>query len=206
MVLTYHPNLPSVAATLRTNWEVMTNQSQSLKRTFPSPPMVAYRRAKNLKDHLVRAKISSKRKSNRLKNGYGRCNQGCMLCVMSPTTKTPTHSCRRTRKTWKITAPIDCNTTDVVYKLRCRKHQDFLYIGETKRRFRDRISDHRSSIKQKKDNAIGRHFGTGHTWADLIPVAIERVLPKGNHQLRKARETFWINQHDSVEFGANTRD
>ena len=35
---------------------------------------------------------------------------------------------------------------------------------------------------------------------------IERVLPMGDDQLRKIRESYWINQYDSVSYGANTRD
>ena len=103
LAVTFHPALPSVAATVRTHWEVMTNQSNSLKRVFPKAPMVAYRRAKNLKDHLVKAKVSSKRRSARLKTGYGRCNEGCKLCWLS--TSQISHTCYRSRKSWKITAP-----------------------------------------------------------------------------------------------------
>ena len=207
LAVTFHPALPSVAATVRTHWEVMTNQSNSLKRVFPKAPMVAYRRAKNLKDHLVKAKVSSKRRSARLKTGYGRCNEGCKLCWLS--TSQISHTCYRSRKSWKITAPINCNTQNVVYKLLCRKCSDFFYIGETKRRFRDRIQEWRTAIKTKKDHPVAKHFATGHGKDPvdyLHPVAIERVLPVGNTQLRKRRESYWINKYEAVRFGANTRD
>ena len=208
LAVTYHPALPSVAATLKTHWGVMTSQSANLKRCFPKPPMVAYRRAKNLKDHLVKAKISSKRKSTRLKNGYGPCKGGCRLCWLS--TSTTTHTCQRSKQSWNITAPINCNTQNVIYKLTCRKHPEFCYIGETKRRLRDRIQEHRGYITQKKVNhPIGKHFATGHgknPVADLQPIGIERVLPRDKTQLRKRRESHWINNYDSVSYGANTRD
>ena len=88
----------------------------------------------------------------------------------------------------------------------CKKCPSFCYIGETRKRFRDRMEQHRGSITQKKDNPVGNHFNKpGHSVADLLPVAIERVLPKGNHLLRKTRESYWINQYDSVTFGANIR-
>ena len=208
LAITYHPALPSVAAILRTHWGVMTNQNADLKRCFPKPPMVAYRRAKNLKDHLVRAKISSKRRSARLRNGYAPCKRPCKNCLFS--TPTTTHTCYRTKKTWNITAPINCNTENVIYKITCKKCPDFCYIGETKRRFRDRMAEHRGYITQKKDNnPIGKHFLTGHGKNPeqyLHAIAIERVLPRGKTQLRKRRESHWINNYQSVRYGANTRD
>ena len=67
------------------------------------------------------------------------------------------------------------------------------------------------NITQKRLNhPIGEHFNLpGHSKnpvADLLPLAIERVLPKGDHTLRKQRESYWINQYDSITYGANTRD
>ena len=186
----------------------MTNQNQNLKRIFAKPPVVAYRRSKNLKDHLVKAKISVRRKSKRLKNGYRPCKAPCKLCMQSPTTAT--HKCHRTGKTWNITAPINCNTQNVIYKLSCTKHPDFVYIGETKRRFRDRIAEHRGYISQKKiNNPIGSHFATGHGKNPvdcLVAIAIERVLPRGRDLIRKRRESHWINSYQSVRYGANSRE
>ena len=34
--------------------------------------------------------------------------------------------------------------------------------------------------------------------SDLVPIACEIVLPRGNDLLRKSRESFWINQYDST--------
>ena len=53
---------------------------------------------------------------------------------------------------------------------------------------------------------IVRHiFKTGHTAAHLSVTAIERVPPFGDEELLATRESLWINNYDSVEFGANTR-
>ena len=57
---------------------------------------------------------------------------------------------------------------------------------------------------------IGNHFNLrGHSIADLVVVAIERVNhrnPKKRDGLRKVRESLWIDRYDAVEFGSNTRD
>ena len=155
-------------------------------RCFPEPSMVAYRRPKNLGEILIRAKISSKRKSTRLKNGYRPCN-GCIMCCLSKTTTT--HKCNRSRKQWSINAPIDCQTSNVIYKLTCKKCPKFLYIGETKRCLSKRIQDHRGYIKKKHLNQVtGEHFNLpGHSVADLEVTGIERILPRGNDMIRNFR-------------------
>ena len=207
--VTFHPNLPSVSRVLKKHWEVMVSQSNRLKRCFPKPPLVAYRRGKNLGDQLFRAKISTKRKSTRLKNGCAPCRQGCQLCWHIETATT--HEDKRTGQVWGIHAPINCKTDNVIYKIMCQKCGIVIipgYLGETKRTLGERIAEHRGYVRQKKLNqATGAHFNLpGHTLADLRVVGIERVLPKKNDTIRKIRETFWINQYESSTFGLNKKD
>ena len=82
-VLTYNPALPSVSKILQKHWRVMT-QDPYLKEVFPQPPMVAFRRAKNLKDHLIRAKIPPvpPLRPKRIVNGMTACNKP--LCETCP--------------------------------------------------------------------------------------------------------------------------
>ena len=204
-VIEYHPALPSITTCVRRHWAVMTGQSQKLKRFFPKPSLVAYKRARNLGEILVRAKVSTTRKSSRKSNGYTLCKRLCKGCILSK--RATKHSCPRTKKQWDIAAPITCQTTNVIYKLSCRKC-DWIYIGETHRRFADRLQEHRGYITQKKlDHPTGAHFNSrGHQPSDLLPLAIERVLPKNDHMLRKCREKFWINEYQSSSYGGNTRE
>ena len=46
----------------------------------------------------------------------------------------------------------------------------------------------------------------GHTVSDLIAIAYERMLPRGDDALLERRESMWINTYDSIQFGANTRE
>ena len=89
---------------------------------------------------------------------------------------------------------MTCLTTNVVYKIECRKCADFVYIGETGRRFCDRAADHRSYANTKNlATPVGRHFSQpGHDDTDMIPYAIEEVIPKNDPMLRKQREKHWI--------------
>ena len=209
LVVEYHPGLPSISSILTKHWEVLTT-NRNMKRCFPKKSMVAYKRPKIIKEHLIRAKVCTKRKSGRLKNGYKACQEGCKNCWISETTTT--HTCQLTGKTWKISSPINCKTKRVIYKLTCsrntKKCRKFLYLGKTSRQLRTRINEHRGTITRKQVNKpAGGHFSTGHgkkPEAYLRVTGIERV--KGNEFVLNRRESLWINRYDAIKFGANTRD
>ena len=83
--------------------------------------------------------------------------------------------------------------------------QEFVYIGQTKKRFCDRFKQHKGYVSQEQlDQVCGYHFKKpGHQIEDMLPVIIEEVKPKNDEFLRLQREKLWINNYQSVEFGAN---
>ena len=87
---------------------------------------------------------------------------------------------------------------------------DLPYLGESKRKLKQRILEHKGYIRRKEwHKGFANHFATGHgknPETFLTITAIERVFPLKNDLLRKRRESHWINVYDSVKFGANTRD
>ena len=54
LITKYHPNLPSLSSIIKKHWNVMVKEDSRLKRIFPQPSVIAYKRGKNLKDLLVR--------------------------------------------------------------------------------------------------------------------------------------------------------
>ena len=60
LVLTYDPRLANVSHTIRKHMPTL-HKSEDMKSLFSEPPIVAFRRAKNLKDLLVNAKLPSKK-------------------------------------------------------------------------------------------------------------------------------------------------
>ena len=133
---------------------------------------IAYKRSKNLGDMLIRAKVSHRRRLTRPTNGFFACNRPCNLCAYGY--HDSEHTCKRTGESWAINSRIDCVTTNVVYKLSCLKCDNFTYIGETSRRFCDRVAEHMGYISQKKLNhPVGKHFNLqGHQKTDLLPMTI----------------------------------
>ena len=95
----------------------------------------------------------------------------------------------------------------MIYKLSCTKCIDWVYIGETGRRFRDRFQEHRGYVSQKNlSQPTGEHLNKpGHTVDNILPTIIERVFPIDNKALRLRRESYWIKKYQSVEFGANKK-
>ena len=190
-----------------------------LKGTVAAPPVVCspsyksyklqvcYKRHKSIRDMLIRSKVSLKRQTRKKPVGFKKCKKSgraCMMCLHD-TEATNSHKCHRTGKVWNIQSPIDCCSRNVVYKLMCERCPDFLYIGETSRRAKDRFSQHRSNILTKnRETPAGLHFNlAGHNATDMMLLPFERVRPANNPHVRKCREKYWINGYNAVLHGHN---
>ena len=74
-VADYHPALPSFSSILKSSWTVMVKDPY-MKKVFPEPPLVAYRKPRNsaLKDILVKTKVPPLRQ-RRVVKGMSKCNK-----------------------------------------------------------------------------------------------------------------------------------
>ena len=81
---------------------------------------------------------------------------------------------------------FNCNSKDIIYLITCNKCNK-MYVGQTARLLKERLNNHRSDIKLKKNTAIGIHFNDyGHTFTDLRikPIAnISNLLPAERYKL-----------------------
>ena len=57
--LTYDPRMPPIQTIQAKHWHSMVNQDPYLAEVYQQPPLTAFRRQRNLKDHLIRAKVPS---------------------------------------------------------------------------------------------------------------------------------------------------
>ena len=206
-VITYHPKLPSITNITRKHWNVMCDDSPKLKKCFPNPPVVAYKRHKNLRDLLIRSKVQTRRSSKRILGGFKTCGRACILCRYIPNDGIKHHKCYQTGIIYNINIPVKCTTTNVIYKISCKRCPEWVYIGETGQRFCERFTAHRGYVNRKEmDKPTGCHFNKkGHNILDMTPIIIEEVRPKNDPNLRLIRESYWITLYQSVEFGANTQ-
>ena len=84
-VVTYDPRLPSINTIVRRHWRTMT-RDQYMEEVFPQPPLIAYRRPRNLRDMLVRAKLPARKhqRPRRETVGMKKC-QNCPICPLVKT-------------------------------------------------------------------------------------------------------------------------
>ena len=129
-----------------------------MKKLFTEPPMVSFKRPKNLKDHVVQTKLDNLPS----KSSFKTCiNKRCKLCPYTSTTES--FSSTTTSRCYYIFQGMGCKTRNVVYLITCKSCSK-QYVGETKDPLNIRINGHRSSIyTNDQESPIGPHF----TWSFL---------------------------------------
>lgn len=168
-----------------------------------SPPKYAIRRAPTLKDKLVKNYIPIKQTHFFPKPigtfACGSCKHCCHI------NKSKEFRDSTNEKTYKCRNFANCNTTHVIYRLDCSCGA--FYIGRTKRRLKDRFSEHKYAIKTHNPNyPMAVHFQLpGHTTINQLKVmVIEVITPNirgGDREKRLCqRETFWIDQLKATQY------
>ena len=98
---------------------------------------------------------------------------------------------------------MDCNSKDLIYLIICSKCKK-KYVGETTRKLKDRLNNHTSDIRLKKNTTISIHFNSYlHTLHHLQILPIQ-LLSSNQHTQRHEIEKYWINRlHTSYPYGLN---
>ena len=77
----YDPRLPSITNIQAKHWRSMTKQNQYLAQVFPEPPLTAFKKQKNIRDMIIRAKVpETRRYEQRIKRGTNKCGRQCTAC------------------------------------------------------------------------------------------------------------------------------
>ena len=181
----------------------MTKMDPHLKEVFPKPPMIAYKRQRNIRDFTVRAKVPPPKKTyeKRVLCGMKRCNKQCPACPFILEGK----EIKSDTFTWKFRKALNCESQNVIYLIECSKdHCKQRYIGETGRFFKKRISQHVGYVKNKiTHQATGHHFNLpGHSISNMKVTIIEKV-EKFEINYRKEREHHFIRKFNTYYKGLN---
>ena len=80
--LKYDPRLPPIQSIQAKHWRSMVAQDPYLSEVFNQPPLTAYKRQKNVRDHLIRARVPQKPSSypERNRRGMRKCGANCTAC------------------------------------------------------------------------------------------------------------------------------
>jgi GIY-YIG catalytic domain len=160
--------------------------------------ITAFCTGQNLRRKLVHSKLDVEPPTrtpalNTRHIGCIRCvNTRCKACNYITTGKTITSNTNK--KQFSIIGNINCKTCNIVYVITCRKCK-LQYVGETGRPLADRINDHLSNIRNRKETPVGLHFNTpSHTIQHFSIMGIEHIAQSATtSEVQKMKETTWQN-------------
>ena len=203
-VIEFSPQLPSISKIIQSGWRVMV-QDPLMKKVFPEPPMVAWRRPKSIKDKVVKTKVppAPSGRPHRELPGLKRCNKP--TCVICPYVKTG-HLVKSTNtdKIVTLTSSYNCETSGIIYKIDCLKCTQE-YIGQSGRTLAKRFGEHLGYVRNKSKEPTGKHFNLpGHRTSDMQISILEKVHTK-SRAVRETRESLYIKEFQTELRGMNEK-
>jgi hypothetical protein len=201
LVVTYSKTIPNVHNIINKNMRVL-HRSERMRNVFQKPPLVAYRRDRNLGDMLVHGKLN--RIQKRYDHGFD-CGENCRVCDVL-TTQTSVKSTDSRNSYVLNTQEFKCKTRNVVYMIYCGHCDKPVYVGETERTLGERLKEHLADVRLRRDTPVSTHFArTGHGVDDFKAAVLERMCDESrNYRLIKERD--WIRRlNTEVPSGLNTK-
>lgn len=165
----------------------------------------AYKIHPNLRRMLIRSElkppasdnnntITRNDKDRNKCNKFVQCNNPvCLTCKHHARSTVTRFSSSTFGSSHHVTGTLTCKTNNIVYLISCVRC-NIQYVGETSRCLSERLTDHRSNIKNKKKTPIAIHFNLpGHSvFRDLKAIAIEKISDTENPLFqRKQYEALW---------------
>ena len=160
LITTHHPTFRGVNDIISKNKELL-DRSSSTRPSMQTDIVHGFRRCKNLRDLLVRAKLMPEKEQNiQPNNRHTACHKcRCPFCIYcSKLDRSGRILCNITKRSYMTRTNVSCLSTNIIYAivcLRCGK----IYVGQTKRRLMDRLMEHFRNIRQNNDiHIVGRHY------------------------------------------------
>ena len=184
LVLTYNPFNASTSRIMLDNFNILSSDPEA-RMIFPEPPLVSYRRERNLGDILVHS-------SNASPSPPPPPTNTGLFPFQRPRCKTCKHISSQTfflqgpKSTHHIRDHFTWQSENIVYCISCRCN--CLYIGETGRRLREHFSEHlRSIVKRSHGFPIAEHFNSAsHSLDDIMVCGLKQC--SGSNIGRKQHE------------------
>ena len=175
LVLTFSKLLPDIRNILRKH-QATLHKSERMREVFDKPPLLAFRRDKNLCDVLVH------RKTDKI---LGQKGENCAFDVCESIIK-DTISDTKGEKFYSVVKDATCKDRNLIYALICNRCAKTVYVGETVRTLKERTTEHRRDI----DKPIMRHFRAHEE--KYLSVAILTRTSGENKIFRLICEENWI--------------
>ena len=150
--LTFHPlNLPVKNIILK-NFKLLQNDNKT-SRIFTLPPLISFKRNKNISDFLVRSTL----KSDESPGTFNCTRKRCKTCPFIHNTDNVTGP----KRSIKITDRFTCISANVIYCIKCTLCKK-IYIGETGRRIGDCFREHLRDV-ECNDKDASKHHSLNHS-------------------------------------------
>ena len=192
---TFSPLSRDIRHSIEKHWHILSSDP-TIGHAFRDLPVFAHKRARNLRDTLVRADLYNPPKHflSTLPSGNFPCHN-CIHCNAMIKSESFLHP--HSGKKYAVKGRITCKTKYVVYLLKCPC--GLCYVGKTIREIKTRFSEHKSSIRNNDEkSSVARHFNSvGHSVSSLRFQGIEVVNPlkRGGDRDRALlqKEAYWIH-------------
>ena len=171
LITTHHPTFRGVINVVSKNKELL-DKSSSTRPILQVGIIHGFRRCKNLRDLLVRAKLqpdSNQGKNPGMTSGSNKCGRlFCLYC--NKLNGSGRIRSTITNQSYTTRTNVSGRCTNLSECLKCGK----IYVGQRKRRLMDRRIEHFRNIRQNNDTHIlGRHFNShNHNGLNNISVYI----------------------------------
>ena len=156
--ITYNPALRYISSIINKHFNIFSS-SPRCTNVFKVKPFVAFRRSNNLSNILISAKLHKPSTTANAHRGSFRCGNN-LTCnyIYDGLTNYTFSSPGDTRF---INHHTDRTSKNVIYMIQCN-HCHKQYLGETKRKLKDRFNEHRRPVdkqtKSSKPTTVSEHF------------------------------------------------
>ena len=156
-------------------------------RIFSQPPLISFKRNKNIGNFLVRSVLQTSDQPGAFKCARARCKTCPFIRNVEKISGL--------KRSIKITDHFTCTSANVIYSITCILCKK-LYIGETGRRLGDRFREHLRDVEKDDQNAskpVARHFNLpNHSNQHMVVCVLS--LHQGSTESRKTLEQKFIFQ------------
>ena len=163
--LKYNRTLPKIKEIVMKHWHLL-HVNPNLAEIFQNPPILAFRRNKNLRD-IISTKLIEKDKvkrkfTNKIQGKYTPylANNRTLCCKQVVHTTTVRNN--QANRIFLIYHNLNCQSKYVIYLLECTKCK-IQYVGKAETEFNIRLNNHRKYVWKPDAIPASSHFSGKHT-------------------------------------------